>query len=161
VALQAQHAWHRWPADVHIQQAHLQIVRSPFPPLTLRRCSMRFTNMMHRYAYAAERSVTPPQRSQSVMASNISGWQGNDTWWPPLVRTQIKLTLASQHVSVFNMSVYSNNSTWPPAAASAKASCAEKVDLPTPPLPDSTRIVWRMRAMRAWMAATSAEPQNA
>lgn len=50
--------------------------------------------------------------------------------------------------------------TWEPADASAKASCAEKVDLPTPPLPDSTRILWRMWRIRSSMAATSAHART-
>jgi len=39
--------------------------------------------------------------------------------------------------------------------ASTWASCEEKVDLPTPPLPDSTRILCLTAAMRAWTRATS------
>ncbi len=43
-----------------------------------------------------------------------------------------------------------------PWLASAKASCAEKVLLPTPPFPDSTRILCLTFAIRAEIAAMSA-----
>lgn len=46
-----------------------------------------------------------------------------------------------------------------PCAASAKASCDEKVLLPTPPLPDSTRTLCFTCLSRSLMAATSAAAQ--
>ncbi len=42
--------------------------------------------------------------------------------------------------------------TCAPEAANVNASCAEKVDLPTPPFPDSTRMVCLMRERRSLTA---------
>lgn len=93
-------------------------------------------------AYLMARSTSwPPHLSASHVACRETQ--------PPILAEQRSNTLDYRNTAVKRI-------TCDPAAARAKASCAEKVDLPTPPLPDSTRILCRICRMRSSMAATSA-----
>ena len=117
LTLQAQHARHRRPADVYVQQAHL-----------------RARTTEHQPAVAV------------LLGSGMLTWAA-DVEGEPTCCTGSEPSPCMPHGPLH---------TCAPDAARAKASCAEKVDLPTPPLPDSTRILCRMCRMRSSMAAISA-----
>lgn len=137
LALQTQHARDARPADVNVQESHLHAIAMPGTTMITAGCGSA--------GESCETLQSLESRGERRQAPRHAFGMLQDSFW--------RIELLKPTLPVCCLTCLS----W---AASAKASCAEKVLFPTPPLPERTRILCFTLSMRAAMASKSEDEQQ-